>query len=143
MKRDASITGGFVYKDKTIMDTMVKVFNAEQEKAIASAAFQAQEMKNKTVESEAEGRAKALLTTKQAEADGIKVVAEAKAFEIEKAKSDSEIYLSLKRLELEKEKLTKWDGRFPTYFMGTGSGNSPDLLLQVPAEVAIPRRDVK
>ncbi len=31
------ITGGFVYKDKTILDTMVKVFNAEQEKAIASA----------------------------------------------------------------------------------------------------------
>lgn len=137
------ITGGFVYKDKTIMDTMVKVFNAEQEKAIASAAYQAQEMKNKTVESEAAGRAKALLTTKQAEADGIKVVAEAKAFEIEKAKSDSEIYLSLKRLELEREKLTKWDGRFPTYFMGTGGGNSPDLLLQVPTEVVNPRRDLK
>ncbi len=126
------ITGGFVYKDKTIMDTMVKVFNAEQEKAIASAAFQAQDMKNKTVESEAEGKAKSLLTAKQAEADGIKLVADAKAYEIEKAKEDGDIYLSLKRLELEKEKLTKWDGRFPTYFMGTGAGSSPDLLLQLP-----------
>ena len=135
------ITGGFVYKDKTIMDTMVKVFNAEQEKAIASAAFQAQDMKNKTVESEAEGRAKALLTQKQAEADGIKVVADAKAYEIEKAKTDGEIYLALKRLEIEKEKLMKWDGRFPTYFMGSGSGSSPDLLLQLPADLAVKKSD--
>ncbi|WP_425616901.1 hypothetical protein NA78x_000562 [Anatilimnocola sp. NA78] len=137
------ITGGFVYKDKTIMDTMVKVFNAEQEKAIASAAFQAQDMKNKTVESEAEGKAKALLTTKQAEADGIKVVADAKVYEIEKAKEDGEIYLALKRLELEKEKLTKWDGRFPTYFIGGGSGSSPDLLLQLPADLAAKRVESK
>jgi len=137
------ITGGFVYKDKTIMDTMVKVFNAEQEKAIASAAFQAQDMKNKTVESEAEGRAKALLTTKQAEADGIKVVADAKVYEIEKAKEDGEIYLALKRLELEKEKLTKWDGRFPTYFIGGGSSSSPDLLLQLPSDLATKRGEQK
>lgn len=137
------ITGGFVYKDKTIMDTMVKVFNAEQEKAIASAAFQAQDMKNKTVESEAEGKAKALLTTKQAEADGIKLVADAKAYEIEKAKGDGEIYLSLKRLELEREKLTKWDGRFPTYFMGGGSGASPDLLLQLPVDLTAKRLETK
>lgn len=129
------ITGGFVYKDKTIMDTMVKVFNAEQDKAIASAAFQAQDMKNKTVESEAEGRAKALFTQKQAEADGIKVVADAKAYEIEKAKENGEIYLALKRLEIEREKLSKWDGRFPTYFLGGSSGSSPDLLLQLPAEL--------
>ena len=36
-----------------------------------------------------------------------------------------------KRIELEKEKLTKWDGRFPTYFMG-GTNSQPDLLLQMP-----------
>ena len=34
------ITGGFIYKDKSIMDTMVRVFNAEQEKAIATAGYQ-------------------------------------------------------------------------------------------------------
>jgi len=126
------ITGGFVYKDKTIMDTMVKVFNAEQDKAIASAAFQAQEMKNKTIESAATGKGKAILTERQAEADGIKLVADAKAYEMEKAKTDADIYLTLKKIELEKEKLTKWDGRFPMYFMG-GSGSQPDLLLQMPA----------
>lgn len=125
------ITGGFVYKDKTIMDTMVKVFNAEQEKSIAAAAYQAQEMKNKTLQSLSEGKAKSILTERQAEADGIKLVADAKVYEIEKAKSDTQIYLSLKRIELEKSKLEKWDGRFPSYFMGSG-GSSPDMLLQLP-----------
>jgi hypothetical protein len=125
------ITGGFVYKDKTIMDTLVKVFNAEQDKAIANAAFQAQEMKNKTLESAATGKAKAILTERKAEADGIQLVADAKAYEMEKAKTDADIYLTLKRIELEKEKLAKWDGRFPLYFMG-GSGQQPDLLLQMP-----------
>ena len=63
---------------------------------------------------------------------GIKLVADAKAYEMEKAKTDADIYLTLKKIELEKEKLTKWDGRFPMYFMG-GSGSQPDLLLQMPA----------
>jgi hypothetical protein len=126
------ITGGFVYKDKTIMDTLVKVFNAEQDKAIANAAFQAQEMKNKTLESAATGKGKAIITERQAEADGITLVADAKAYEMEKAKTDADIYLTLKRIELEKEKLAKWDGRFPLYFMG-GGGQQPDLLLQMPS----------
>jgi len=130
------ITGGFIYKDKSIMDTMVRVFNAEQEKAIATAGYQAQEEKNKAVFAEAEGRAKALLTEKQAEADGIKLVADAKAYEIEKAKQDAEVYLALKRIELEREKLEKWDGRFPTYFLG--AGQSPDMLLQMPQPATSP-----
>ena len=124
------ITGGFIYKDKSIMDTMVRVFNAEQEKAIATAGFQAQEEQNKATFAEAEGQAKALLATRQAEADGIKLVADAKAYEIDMAQADSEMYLSLKRFELERDKLQKWDGRFPTYFLG--AGHSPDLLLQMP-----------
>jgi hypothetical protein len=124
------ITGGFIYKDKSIMDTMVRVFNAEQEQAIATAGFQAQQEKNKAVFSEAEGKAKALLTEKQAEADGIKLVADAKVYEIEKAQQDAEVYLALKRIELEKQKLEKWDGKFPTYFLG--GGQSPDMLLQMP-----------
>lgn len=124
------ITGGFIYKDKSIMDTMVRVFNAEQEKAIATAGFQAQEEKNKAVFAEAEGLAKALLAQKQAEADGIKLVADAKSYEIEKAQGDAGTYLALKRIELERQKLEKWDGKFPTYFLG--GGQAPDMLLQLP-----------
>lgn len=122
------ITGGFVYKDQTIIDTMVKVFNAEQEKSIAKAATDAQDERNKKVELEAKGKANALLTERKAEAEGIRAVAEAKAYEIEKAAENPETYLALKRIELEKEKLARWDGKFPITFMG---GNSPDMLLNV------------
>ena len=63
------------------------------------------------------------------EADAIETIADAKSYEIQKAKEDMETYLQLKRLEIEKLKLEKWDGRFPTYYMGS---SSPDLLLQLP-----------
>ncbi len=123
------ITGGFVYKDGKIHDTMVELFNAEQEKAKAKAATEAQEEKNNKLKLEAEGLAAKVLKERQAEADGIKLVADAKAYEMEKAQANSAAYFQLKQIELEKEKLTKWDGRFPSYYMGTGS---PELLLQVP-----------
>src|SRR3984957_12629766 len=123
------ITGGFVYKDSSIIDTLVKVFNAEQEKNIAIAKSAAQIEQNKQVLSEAEGKAAAILKTKKAEADGIKMVADAKAYEMEKAKGDGKTYLALKNLELQKAKIERWDGKFPTYFMGQ---NAPNLLLQMP-----------
>ncbi len=131
------ITGGFVYKDQKILDAMVRVFVAEQEKSIAQAKFSAQEVANKTVFSEAEGKAKALLATQEAQATGIKLVADAKKYEIEQAKSDLVTYLSLKRLEIEKDRWEKWDGRFPTTLMGSGS-NGPEMMLQVPMPVAGP-----
>jgi hypothetical protein len=126
------ISGGFVYKDKTVLDTLVKVFNAEQEKAIAKAASEAQREKNNQIQLAADSKAKALLTEKEAEADGIKMVADAKVYEIEKAAQQGETYLALKRLDLEREKLMRWNGVFPLYFMG-GGASTPDLLLQVPA----------
>lgn len=128
------ITGGFVYKDKSIIDTMVKVFNAEQEKSIAIAGTNAQEERNKTVILEAQGKADAIMKAKKAEADGIKLVAEARAFEVEKIKQDQKTYLSLKQLELQAELLKRWDGQFPQYFLGSSgpNGGSPSMLLQLP-----------
>lgn len=140
------ITGGFIYKDEKIHDTMVDVFNAEQEKAKAKSATEAQEEKNRKLQLEAEGLAAKTLKERQAEADGIKLVADAKAYEMEKAQANSAAYFQLKQIELEKEKLTKWDGHFPSYYMGTGS---PELLLQVPNFVPndapateLPQKDV-
>jgi hypothetical protein len=111
------ITGGFIYKDKSIMDTMVRVFNAEQEKAIATAGFEAQQEKNKAVFSEAEGKAKALLTERQAEADGIKLVADAKVYEISRP-SRTRRFISRPADRAGEAEAPKWDGRFPTYFLG-------------------------
>jgi hypothetical protein len=124
------ITGGFVYKDPTIIKTMVEVFNAEQKKSIAIADTTAQSETNKKIQLEADAKAKATLTIQQAEADGIKLVADAKNYEIEKANKNLETYITLKRIEIEKEKLEKWDGRFPNYFMGGVEGLN--LLLQTP-----------
>lgn len=123
------ITGGFVYKDKTIADTLVKVFNAEQEQFVAMAEGRAQEERNKKVQFEADGKSKAILTMKEAEAKGIKAVADAKAYEIEKAKENQEIYVQLKQLEVSKEQVEKWDGKWPVTFMG---GATPHVLMQLP-----------
>lgn len=127
------ITGGFVYKDKTIMDVLVKVFNAEQDKAIAAAATAAQEEKNKKVILEATGKADALLKEKQAEADGIKLVADAKVYELEQTKQNLGDYVSLKQLELMKEMILKWDGEFPEFYMGSSGKDNPATLLQLPS----------
>lgn len=123
------ITGGFVYKNTTIQEKLVEVFNAEQEKNISLAKAQAQEQENKRVVFEATGKADAILKQKKAEADGIKMVADAKNYEIQQAKQDLNAYLELKRLEIQKAQIEKWNGQFPYYFMGT----NPNLLLQVPA----------
>jgi regulator of protease activity HflC (stomatin/prohibitin superfamily) len=122
------ITGGFVYKDKSIQDMLVKVFNAEQEKNISIAKTQAQTEDNKRIQLEAESKAKAILTEKKAEADGIKAVADAKAYEISKAKEDLTTYLELKRMEIDAKRTEKWDGKFPVYFLGS----NPGMLFQAP-----------
>lgn len=123
------ISGGFVYKDKTILQTMVRVFNAEQERSVAAAESSAQKERNNTVLLEAEGRGAALMAAKRAEAEGIKLVADAKLYELEKAAEQLNSYVQLKQIELQKELLSKWDGAFPRYFMG---GGNPNLLLQLP-----------
>ncbi len=124
------ITGGFIYKDPSIIKTLVEVFNAEQKKSIAMALAAAQAETNKQIQLEADSKAKALLTAAQGEADGIKLVADAKVYEIEKAKQDATTYIMLKKIELEKAKMEKWDGRFPTTFMG--NGEHLNLLFQSP-----------
>ncbi len=126
------ITGGFVYKDPSIIKTLVEVFNAEQKKSIAMALAAAQAETNKQIQLEADSKAKALLTAAQGEADGIKLVADAKVYEIEKAKQDATTYILLKKIELEKAKMEKWDGKFPTTFMG--NGEQLNLLFQSPLE---------
>lgn len=127
------ITGGFVYKDKSILDTMVRVFNAEQEKSVAIAETNAQRERNQKVILKATGEADAIMKTRKAEADGIKMVADARMYELEKAAQALPAYVQLKQIELQKELLGKWDGAYPRYFMGTGTGSSsPQMLLQLP-----------
>jgi regulator of protease activity HflC (stomatin/prohibitin superfamily) len=126
------ITGGFIYKDKSIQDTLVKLFNAEQEQAIAEAEAAAlQKMAGGQADAaklKATGEAEATKLKAEAEASAIKTVADSKAYEIEKATGDLETYLRLKQLEVEKTKIEKWSGRFPTVFIG----QSPEAMLKLP-----------
>ncbi len=123
------ITGGFVYENESVTATMVKVLNAEQDKSIAIAETAAQIEKNKKIELEATAKSTAILIVKKAEADGIKAVADAKAYEIEKAKQDAQTYIMLKNIEINKERVEKWDGKFPLYYMGN---QSVEMLLSPP-----------
>ncbi len=115
------IEGGFIYRDPSIMKTMVEVFNAEQQRSKEQALLAAQEISNKR-----------LLSERQAEADGIKLVADAKQYEAEQAKENLELYVKLKQLEIDKERAAKWDGKYPVYFFGGGQGTAPDLLMTMP-----------
>lgn len=60
----------------------------------------------------------------------IQAVADAKAYEIDKANQDLTTYLELKKIEIESEKIKKWDGVFPVYFLGSNPGN---LLMSLSA----------
>jgi regulator of protease activity HflC (stomatin/prohibitin superfamily) len=133
------ITGGFIYKDKSILDTMVKVFNAEQERSIAIARSNAQKEMNNAVILKAQGEADAILKTRKAEADGIRLVADAKLYELQKTTENFSLYVQLKQLELQKDLLQRWDGKYPVYYLGgAGAGANPNMLLQLPQVEKIP-----
>lgn len=125
------ITGGFVYKNKSVSDKLVEVFNAEQEKNVAAAQTSAQQERNKKIQLEAQAKAQALLTERKAEAEGILAVAEARRKETEVVKGDAATYMTLRRMELEKAKIEKWLGNFPNFYMNS-DGRSPEMLLNVP-----------
>ena len=41
--------------------------------------------------------------------------------------------MQLKKLEVERDRVEKWDGRYPTYLMQmAGVGKAPDLMLNIP-----------
>jgi hypothetical protein len=126
------ISGGFVYKNKTIGDKIVELFNAEQEASIAKAHTLAQVETNKKIQLTAESKAQAILTEKEAEAKGIKAVADSKAYEMAKAQENKELYVQLKSLELGTKQMEKWDGRWPSVFMGAGK-DGLSTLMQLPA----------
>jgi hypothetical protein len=130
--------GGMTYENPEIQRSIDGTFIAQQLKVVAEAKFEAQKKENERIELEANavaekarrealGLADAKKTTAAAEAEAIREVNRA----LNEAQQNPVLY-QLKALDVEKARVEKWDGKYPTYFMGTGSG-SPNLLLQVPA----------
>ncbi len=130
--------GGMTYENPEIQKSIDGTFIAQQAKVVAEAKFEAQKKENERIELEANavaekarreamGLADAKKTTAAAEAEAIREVNRA----LNEAQQNPVLY-QLKALDVEKARIEKWDGKYPTYFMGTGSSN-PNLLLQVPA----------
>jgi len=75
----------------------------------------------------AQGQADAAEMTAGGEAAAIKLVAQAA-----KEAASNPVFLKLRMLEIEGSRIDKWDGKYPTYYMGSMGTNGPNLLLSVP-----------
>lgn len=142
-KRGVTVTtigmfGGMTYENPEIQRSIDGTFIAQQLKVVAEAKFEAQKKENERIELEADanaekerrealGQADAKKTTAAAEAEAIREVNRA----LNEAAQNPVLY-QLKALDVEKARIEKWDGKYPTYYMGAGTGG-PNLLLQMPA----------
>jgi len=129
--------GGMTYENPEIQKSIDATFIAQQLKVVSEAKFEAQKKENERIELEANAVAEKARREAMGIADAKKTAAEAEAESIRKVNQalneaqQSPMLFQLKQLEVEKARVEKWDGRYPTWFMGA-SGNSPNLLLQVP-----------
>jgi hypothetical protein len=120
---DLGIFGGFTYENKNVQAAIDKVFEAQQEKNVAAAEYDAQLKRNETIKLAAEAAAEKLRVEAQGQADANASIILAEVEALEKAQNNP---LYIQRCLLE-----KWDGSYPRMFMG-GAGESPTMLLQVP-----------
>jgi regulator of protease activity HflC (stomatin/prohibitin superfamily) len=120
--------GGFTYQNPKIQDAIDETFVTQQLKVISNAKFQAQQKENDRIELEAQATANKARTIAEGQADAIRKMAEA----TREAQSDP-LFLQLKMLEVQQDRISKWDGKYPTYLMQLGgSEDGPQLLVQLP-----------
>src|SRR6476620_1694000 len=133
--------GGMTYENPEIQRSIDQTFIAQQLKVVSDAKFQAQQKENDRLELEAQGIAEKARREAQGQADSRKLAAagEAEAIRlINSAAAEAQqnpLLLQLRALEIEKNRIEKWDGRYPQMWLGAGGTGmmSPNLLLQVPA----------
>lgn len=131
--------GGFAYEQPEIQKAIDETFVAQQEKVRTAAAFEAQGKINEKIELAADAEANKERTLAQGKADAVLIAAEAEAASIQKvaeatkAAGGDPLFLQLKQLDVDIQRMTKWDGKYPSTLMNMGSGEqSPDLLLSIP-----------
>jgi len=120
--------GGLTYENPEIQKAIDQVFVSQREAEISKALLNAQEDKNKRIESEAKALANKEIEVARGVAEGKKLV-----LEVAEAAAKNPVFLEMRKLEVEEARIQKWDGRYPTYMMSVG-GSGPDasLLLNVP-----------
>lgn len=128
--------GGLHYENPEIQKAIDKVFQAQQDKAVAQAEAEAAKQRKEALKMAGEGEAQKKQEIAKGEAESVKTVAEAKAFELEKLMTNPQAYLALKHLELQTKAMEVWDGRYPVFFVVGGEGASqmsvPNLLVTMP-----------
>jgi hypothetical protein len=146
------MVGGLAYEnqeiqeaiDRTVQDQQLKVSaEAKREAQIieANTKQEAQEITNKTnidmalaeataKKNEAMGLADAKVEEARGESDAKKQIANARAEAIV-AVGGPEAYIRILELENVKAQIEQWDGKYPTWYMGS-TGQTPSMLLQVP-----------
>ncbi len=133
--------GGLHYENPEIQQAIDKVFQAQQDKAVAMAEAEAAEKRKEALRLAGAGEAQKKQEIAKGEAEALKSVAEAKAFELEKLLSNPQAYLALKQIELATKSLEVWDGRYPVFLMsgeGGGGPNLANLLVSVPKLSELP-----
>ena len=132
--------GGMTYENPQIQKAIDETFVAQQLKVVSEARFQAQQKENDRIVLEANGIAEKARREAQGLADARKTAAagEAEAIRVINlaalAAQQNPLLFQLKALEVEKNRIEKWDGRYPQMWLGAGGTGmmSPNLLLQVP-----------
>jgi regulator of protease activity HflC (stomatin/prohibitin superfamily) len=119
--------GGFTYQNPQIQVAIDQVFEAQQLEDVAEAKRAASEKEKLQIEILADAEAARIAKIAEAEAGKIERIAQA----AEKAQ-ENPLFLQLRQLEVEAERITRWDGAYPRWYMGdTMSGTAPSLLLSV------------
>jgi len=145
-KRGVTITaigmfGGYTYENTDIQTAIDKVFQEQQDKNVAIAEREAAEERKDALRLKGEGKAAEVETAAEGEAKAIERIADAKAYELEQLQSNPEAYMALKKIELETERLKVWDGRYPTYYIGSPldglGGENMNMFLPAPSEVTV------
>lgn len=127
--------GGMTYENPKIQQSIDEVFVAQQKKNVALAEFEAQAKTNERVllAAKADAEQITMKATADAERRTLEAEAESKAIRLvnDSLANSSPIFIQLRTLDTQQKQYERWDGRFPTYFMG-GLSN-PHLLLNLPA----------
>jgi regulator of protease activity HflC (stomatin/prohibitin superfamily) len=142
--------GGFTYENPKIQEAIDKVFEQQQDEEIAKAEQKAAEQRKEALKLKGEGqaqetieiakgKAESIKLEAEAEAEAIQAVADAKAYELEKLTSNPEAYITLKQIEVDMERISVWDGQYPSYYIGSDLGISGENLnMFLPSPRIIP-----
>lgn len=136
--------GGFEYEEAEIQGAINDTFIAQQEKVKTAAAFEAQGKVNERIELEAQAVANKLRTIAKGKADAVTTAANAEASAISavaratKEAGKDPLFIQIKQLEVESQRISKWDGKYPTSLMTMGGNSNPNLLLNVPNSITRP-----